>query len=50
MMGNRKRVAAGTASGIFAMLSALLALFMVTAAFVVSQPTGSVDPLVSHGS
>ena len=50
MTVNRKRAAAGTASGIFAMLSALLALSMVAAAFVVSQPSGSVDPLVSHRS
>jgi hypothetical protein len=48
MTSHQKKVAAGTASSIFALLAAFLALFAVAFALLVSQPKFSVDVTTSH--
>jgi hypothetical protein len=48
MTRDPRRESAWAASGIFAMLSALLVLFTVAVAFVVTQPSFSDTPLITH--
>jgi hypothetical protein len=47
MSGHRNKRAAGTASGVFAMLSALLVLFAAVVALAATQRSIT-DPSVSH--
>jgi hypothetical protein len=45
---DQRRASAGTASGIFALLSALLVLLAVVVAFFATQPAFTDDVLASH--